>query len=288
MWTIPYDNKSWISRTDRFWSYAEAKAAYALPLIVTLSGFSNWDGAVVIERARSRVFSVELVVAGEARVVQNGRRFTARPGQAFLLHKGAAHRFTAGAGGFLRKRMVVLDGIILDTTLRSLGLLDVDVVTCADPARFAAMIKRTNALMGAYDADNAWRLSALAYEILLELGANLVADAFPPQIRKALAFMSRNISAQLTLDQIAAAGGLSRFHFSRLFRQSLSCTPVHYFQRQKMALAKNLLANSDLLIKEIAAALGYDDPFYFTAQFRKAVGTSPREFRQSGSDQTRR
>jgi AraC family transcriptional regulator, transcriptional activator of pobA len=79
-------------------------------------------------------------------------------------------------------------------------------------------------------------------------------------------------------DECAAQGrsrtrlGVER-HNLHLFRP-----PFHVFHRQKIAFAKNLLADTSLLVKEIAALLGFEDPFYFSAQFRKHVGLSPRTY----------
>jgi AraC-like DNA-binding protein len=46
-----------------------------------------------------------------------------------------------------------------------------------------------------------------------------------------------------------------------------------------MARARQLLITSDHTVAEIAASVGYQDPFYFSRQFRAVNGVSPREFR---------
>jgi AraC family transcriptional regulator, arabinose operon regulatory protein len=56
---------------------------------------------------------------------------------------------------------------------------------------------------------------------------------------------------------------------------------LRILHRQKIAFAKNLLSDTTLLVKEIAAILGFEDPFYFSAQFRKHVGTSPSAYRDT-------
>ena len=47
-----------------------------------------------------------------------------------------------------------------------------------------------------------------------------------------------------------------------------------------MEKARLLLRETDLKVREIAARLGYDDPFYFSNVFKKCVGVSPEQYRR--------
>ena len=49
----------------------------------------------------------------------------------------------------------------------------------------------------------------------------------------------------------------------------------------KMEQACQLLDSTELSVKGVAAELGYDDPLYFSRQFSKTVGLSPRAYRRS-------
>jgi AraC family transcriptional regulator, arabinose operon regulatory protein len=120
----------------------------------------------------------------------------------------------------------------------------------------------------------------LAYEILLELGQSGMKTHIPLEVARALSYMSSNINRNMSLEEIAQASGVSMFHFSRMFQKSMQHSPMSFFFQQKMTLAQTLLKNTELLIKEIAVFLGYDDPFYFSARFRKFTGHSPREYRR--------
>jgi AraC-like DNA-binding protein len=59
---------------------------------------------------------------------------------------------------------------------------------------------------------------------------------------------------------------------------------VSYFQRLKIQHAAQLLALTDLPVKEIARTVALDDPFYFSRLFKKVMGQSPRPFRASGKN----
>jgi AraC-like DNA-binding protein len=281
----PFDiyKGSWVAGNNRFWNCPAGAYIQSLPLVIVMSGYTWWRRGEHYSRTNSRTFSIELVTGGDAEFVQDGRRHIVKPGQVFFVQKGKDNTFRPGPSGFLYKRMAIMEGIILDMTLRSMGLMEHDVITCRDPARVAGLIRTATRLMSAGGADMTWRISLIAYEILLELGKNSVEVAYPREVTGAITYMNSNMDRSLTLAEISRASGVSMFHFSRLFQKTMRCPPMTFFIRQKMALACNLLQDSQLLIKEIAMLLGYDDPFYFSAQFRKTTGMSPLQFRRSNS-----
>lgn len=83
-----------------------------------------------------------------------------------------------------------------------------------------------------------------------------------------------------SLDRYAASMRLSRDRFVHLFKDVMGVPPHRYIQEAKLSFARRLLRESDLTVTEIAAALGYDDPLYFSRLFRREIGTSPREYRK--------
>lgn len=98
---------------------------------------------------------------------------------------------------------------------------------------------------------------------------------------KAILFMQNNLSAAVTLDNIAQAAHLSTSFFSRKFRQDTGYAPIAYFNHLRIQKACQLLHFSNLRINEVASQLGMDDPFYFSRLFRKQMGVSPVEYRKS-------
>ncbi len=123
--------------------------------------------------------------------------------------------------------------------------------------------------------------SQIAYRILIELG-RVSHPQYPHPIQTAMDFMQRNLTSHLTSNQIARQTGFSPTHFNRLFKQHMRISPIAYFIQRKMALAQYLLTQTSMSVKEVAAATGYDDPLYFSAQFRKQVGVPPSQYASGG------
>jgi AraC-like DNA-binding protein len=74
--------------------------------------------------------------------------------------------------------------------------------------------------------------------------------------------------------------GYSYPHLCRLFHKSFGLSPLAYLNIKRLEYAKSLLRNPRPTIAEVAYQSGFQDPGYFTRQFRKQTGLTPREFRK--------
>lgn len=101
-------------------------------------------------------------------------------------------------------------------------------------------------------------------------------------LRRAAAYVDAHYSREgLSLEQVAAAVELSPNYLSALFRRELDCTFVEYMTRRRMERARELLETTGLRSGEVARAVGYRDPRYFSSLFKKHQGMTPREYRTS-------
>jgi len=94
--------------------------------------------------------------------------------------------------------------------------------------------------------------------------------------------MRNNLHQELSLDTLAHYSQLSKFHFSKKFKELTDSSPIQHFINMKMQRACFQLDNSGQTIKEISESLGYSDPYYFSRLFKKSVGMSPKQYRDSG------
>ncbi len=95
--------------------------------------------------------------------------------------------------------------------------------------------------------------------------------------------LENNYAKEWSLDELTAIAHMSRSNLMRVFRKATGQTPIEYLIRLRIQRAMELLRNSDLSITEIALEIGFNDSNYFTRQFRRVLGESPRSFRQANA-----
>ncbi|MCW8131631.1 MAG: AraC family transcriptional regulator [Planctomycetota bacterium] len=82
------------------------------------------------------------------------------------------------------------------------------------------------------------------------------------------------------LGELARAANVSEGHLCRLFKKEVGVGPMQAARLIRIDRAATLLARTNLRIKEIAAQLGFENPFHFTRCFGEAWGLSPRAYRR--------
>jgi AraC-like DNA-binding protein len=92
--------------------------------------------------------------------------------------------------------------------------------------------------------------------------------------------MRENPSAISSLAELAREGGYSADHFSAVFAQVVGMRPQAYLIKVRLERAKQLLAETDLPIGQIADAVGIESPFFFSRQFRAKTGMTPSAYRR--------
>jgi AraC family transcriptional regulator len=99
-------------------------------------------------------------------------------------------------------------------------------------------------------------------------------------IELAIAHMRERYSEPLSLVDIARSAMLSRFHFSRVFRNATGVSPGRFLSAIRIYEAKRMLASTSLTVTDISLAVGYNSLGSFTNRFTESVGLSPSRFRR--------
>ncbi len=100
-------------------------------------------------------------------------------------------------------------------------------------------------------------------------------------VEKAIECIWERYSEPLTLTEIAESALLSRFYFTRLFRDTTGITPGRFLAAIRIHQAKRLLLCTSMSIADISFAVGYNSLGSFTNQFTASVGISPGRFRRT-------
>jgi AraC family transcriptional regulator len=105
----------------------------------------------------------------------------------------------------------------------------------------------------------------------------------PHKLRKAVGLIDHHLAEEeegrVALRVVAKEVGMSYFHFSRAFKQSMGMSPTNFIAERRIERAKRLLQETELPISEIALRAGFSSQSHFTTSFRRVAGATPKAFR---------
>jgi len=108
-----------------------------------------------------------------------------------------------------------------------------------------------------------------------------VAIELLPHLRQARDLADRNYAEPLDLAALAAAAGVSKYHFLRCFAAEYGETPMQYVARRRIERATDLLRATNLTVTEVCQLVGYSSLGSFSQRFTELVGVSPSEYQQT-------
>lgn len=117
-------------------------------------------------------------------------------------------------------------------------------------------------------------------QIASEIVARARSSSKDNDIQQALRYIHNNFATEISLDRVAMTAGISKFHFSRLFKKMTGSTYQSYLNQVRVEQAKNLLQSDTLTVTDIGYAVGYSDLTHFERIFKKLTGTTPSQYRR--------
>lgn len=100
-------------------------------------------------------------------------------------------------------------------------------------------------------------------------------------ILKALQFIDASYKEKIDLRRVASIAGLSKYHFSRLFKEATGISYQDYVLRLRVERAKEILKSGKYTVTEAAFSAGFLDLTHFGRCFKKIVGLTPIQFKKS-------
>ncbi len=222
---------------------------------------------------------------GKAFLNVQGEPLTVTAGDLVLLPAGASHRYTADPDdpwsihwvhftGPLAQDFCSYMGFSDSTRIRQLGrqprlLVDFNGLLSVRQTGFRAR--------GLIHASNRLRQLLAAVPI----SADETRHGLQAGLDSIHNYMREHLDERLSLEQLADLAGLSPAHFATRYREQTGTSPVQHFLHLKIERACQMLDSTTLSFAEISRRLGYDDNYYFSRLFKKIMGQSPRDYRET-------
>lgn len=233
-------------------------------------------------------YDLWLATAGRGRFVLNGETFPIRPGSLFWLRPGdeglatqeAAHPLTVV---YVHFEFFAPGGSIPIAVDEA--LLPDRVIALTDHALVKLLLSRVVLLRQAPAALGEIEARLLLHQAILEAyrqaatnrGALRVAP--DPRVAHVLTRLHGRPADRMSLAEAATLVGLSPDHFSRIFTMHTGMPYRQYVIRVRLDRAYQLLEETTLGVGDVAAALGYDELFLFSRQFKARFGVPPSRVR---------
>ncbi len=100
-------------------------------------------------------------------------------------------------------------------------------------------------------------------------------------VRQAMAYIHEHYAEPISRADLAQRVALSEDYLTACFRKELGVTPIAYINRYRVNQAQQLLLDTRKSVTEIALEVGFSDSGYFSRVFRREVGLSPTDYRQT-------
>ena len=103
-------------------------------------------------------------------------------------------------------------------------------------------------------------------------------------MNSALTYLNQNYMYDITLEDVAAFAGFSKYYFSRMFKQFFGFSFSEYLCKRRLEVAADLLTHTNRPIQEIAIAAGFGSVGTFNRIFRSSKNCTPSQFREMYGD----
>ena len=242
--------------------------------------FGSWGGEHYEEPALLSWLRRQARLGARLGAVEIGSYIFARAG---LLAGRQATTHWSYLAGFQEKfpdvraaeQLFTIDGSIMTCAGGTAGIdLMLHLIRAAHGDRLAGEISDNIMHHPVREADAAQRMT---------LGRGV--ETLPPGVRAAIDLIEENISDPLQVPEIACHVGISQRQLERQFRRAMGCSVVQFGLLLRLQHARVLLISTDLGVREIATASGFNSLSHFAYAFRKCFGRRPSEYRQAWPEQ---
>lgn len=227
------------------------------------------------------------VIKGKGSLTVGGATHVLEAGDMFALFPKERHEYRSDPDDPWEIMWAAFSGKISLDLMTELGLSEKDYIR-KNIVNSSIKKTLTTLIHALGDREDTSRLAAIGqfYVLLayLKQAAGLI-ETVPDGggslscVEQAARFIEQNYYIELDVQTLCDYVNYSRSYLSRVFHKETGFTIPEYINKIRMENAMELLRETALPLREIAASVGIHDSFYFSKLFKKYTGRTPREFR---------
>lgn len=247
-----------------------------------LCGTTYPNKSYCIRTPAATLSRLEYVTDGVGYLHVNGERITLRAGDSYFLHEGDDHDYYADKNDPWTKIWVNFSGA---HSMHLAKLYGIDGICVFRGVNISDLLQKIHHYAEVKDTEHAAeQCSALLSQAFIRLSRSLHVspNAGQSPAQKMRQYIEQHAAEPITLEQMAAVCEKSPSQAERIFRTEMGIPLYRYALDCKLRVACQLLTETGMSVKEIAAFLSFGDEFYFSGLFRRKIGVSPARYRKSG------
>lgn len=266
---------------EHIFFFGEAWNEKKRPFYIEMTGITYPDANYHVTRSYSYIHCFEYVIEGEGVVQVDNRINYPVKGDLYILPKGSRHDYYASPEKPFKKIWMNVTGPLCDELIRIYNLTGVLLVKQIEVyplfQEFLAICENKELSL-----DEIYNQCALVFhKLIIRISEHLSAanhDSTAESANEIKSFIDRHIYERLTIEMISQHICLSPSQVTRSFKKAFQATPYDYILTRKIEIAKLLLKNTSLSVKEIAHKLNFADEHYFSNVFFKKTGVRPGKY----------
>ncbi|MEE0927586.1 MAG: AraC family transcriptional regulator [Acutalibacteraceae bacterium] len=267
----------------------EVRKAYPVssekdPLHISLAGITYPDPTYHIQRKSSNISVIEYILDGEGLVFHRGEWQRVTKDMIYFLPAGCDHEYMSDPDNPFTKIWMNIDSGALCSHLISVyGLSDRHFF---EGNGLKVLFEKILITIHSENEDNEQQasLNGIFTEIIARLSQQIRFSEHSDEAMRLMKYLNSNTHRMVSGKELCAVIFRSPDYCLKLFSEEFGITPYAYQLERKMEVARSLLTNTSLSVKEIAETVGYGDPQYFSNIFKTKCGLSPLSFRKKSRD----
>lgn len=242
------------------------------------------------ERKRGcREYILIYCLEGEGWVQIDRKKHILKPNSYFIIPKGTAHSYGTVKNSCWSIYWIHFTGnqsdILFDKYQRD-SLLQVVEIPFVE-RRIHVFDDIISLLESGYSIDNVEYTNICLWELFRsfvysrQYHSETSYDASTDRMEQSIQYMRKNLDKPFHIEDIASHFHYSVSHYFTVFKKKTGYSPLHYFNQMKIQAACQYLSFTNMSVKEISFKLGFKDPLYFSRMFKKLMGISPIQYRNT-------
>lgn len=124
------------------------------------------------------------------------------------------------------------------------------------------------------------KCACLLQEILIDIRTDALNKLDNSPLKASLNHIHSFFTSKVDIPYLAGLENLSNSRYVAIFKNQTGKSPNEYIIDLRLQLAKSLLENTNMSIKQISERVGYNDQYFFSRLFKKHLGVSPQNYRK--------